>query len=423
MRKQSTSAKGINVLSFFDGVSAGQEALKQLGVPVDNYFAIEIEESAISFTQWNFPDTIQVGNITNIVELEKQDISSDYTFVSKITGSNLIRFVKSLPPIDLVFAGSPCQGFSQSGRGEGFENPRSRLFFNFVQIFNAIKKLQNRPNLKFFFENVGMHEKWKSVISNHLKVQPIFIDASDYSPCARPRLYWTNLEIPESIIHKYKSNDTAQTLMGDSQGKMPSSRVFAYPSFYLKKPEYSDRQVNLVRLQGSSSNSFCIVGVELDSKSGGDGWTLQRFTDGVLPCFKTNNNGFHWGLGCVGVHQSLIVGSEFEKATERQIRGATKGSLARLRNTLKVGKEYPIYVDLDKEQARVLNMKPGRYYAVKPTTKEGEVALGFSPGYLTEEPKNGHKRTIVTKALGNSWSVTVVKLMIDAYCTRKGWSR
>ena len=86
------SSKGINVLSFFDGMSAGQEALRQLGVKVHRYIAIEIDKSSIEITQSNFPKTEQKGNILII----EQDLK---------------EWVSKLPKIDLIFAGSPCQGF------------------------------------------------------------------------------------------------------------------------------------------------------------------------------------------------------------------------------------------------------------------------------------------------------------------------
>ena len=134
------SSQGINVLSFFDGMSAGQEALRQLGVKVNRYIAIEIDQSAIEITQANFPKTEQRGNIL-------------------LLHTNMKEFVASLPEIDLIFAGSPCQGFSKSGKGKGFEDPRSKLFYTFVEILAEIKEQQRNPDIPFFFENVVMHER------------------------------------------------------------------------------------------------------------------------------------------------------------------------------------------------------------------------------------------------------------------------
>ena len=84
------NSKGINVLSFFDGMSAGQEALRQLGVKVNRYIAIEIDKSSIEITQANFPRTEQKGDILIV----KEDLKD---------------WVSKLPKIDLIFAGSPCR--------------------------------------------------------------------------------------------------------------------------------------------------------------------------------------------------------------------------------------------------------------------------------------------------------------------------
>ena len=97
---------GINVLSYFDGMSGGQIALKELGIQVKNYFAAEIDKFAIEQTLHNFPNTIMLGDVTKI-DLTK------------------------LPKIDLFIGGSPCQGFSFAGKQLNFNDPRSKLFFEY----------------------------------------------------------------------------------------------------------------------------------------------------------------------------------------------------------------------------------------------------------------------------------------------------
>ena len=182
--------KGINVLSFFDGVSAGQQALKNLGIKVNQYIAIEIEEEPKKVTKKNFPNTIFWGDITQLTDNKS--------------------FYESLPKIDLVFAGSPCQGLSRAGLKKGLEDPRSALFHSFTFIFNKIKKDQGNPHIPFFFENVAMLGKDGSesanIISTDLGVTYHRLDGSDFSPCKRDRFYWTNINIPLTIINKYKGN-------------------------------------------------------------------------------------------------------------------------------------------------------------------------------------------------------------------------
>jgi site-specific DNA-cytosine methylase len=389
---------GINVLSFFDGVSAGQEALRQLGVPVANYFAIEIDEAAIKVTQSRFPNTIQVGNITHITEVDDDQVSSDYTFVSKITGSSLKRFVQSLPPIDLVFAGSPCQGFSQGGKSEGFEDPRSRLFFNFIQIFNAVKKLQNKPNLKFFFENVKMKAKWSKVITNHLKVEPIKMLAHEYSPCARKRYYWTNLEMPMSIVEKYrKEGEYQQTFLSSRDYKPSLNRLcyFADPS-RVEKEEFRNNNI----YYRTKPTSWAMCGIRYPQSHG---WRVNRLNK-PMPCLVTKTNGFDFGIG-VFAFPSEAWSKEEQKHIE----------------SLRDEKNMPVIVlRPSQEQQFRLGLKHSKYYAFHSTIEQASFAMGFPRDYFNL-PNNTRKEKIVN--IGNSWSVTTVKRLIEAYCTRKGWVR
>jgi len=150
------------VLSLFDGMSCGQIALNRIGIEYDNYFASEIDKYAIKVTQTNYPNTIQLGDIT-------------------------IVFAKDLPTVELLIGGSPCQGFSFAGKGLNFEDPRSKLFFEFVRLIN-----ETQPKY-FLLENVVMKKVHEKVISEFLGVEPILINSNLVSAQNRKRLYWTNI--------------------------------------------------------------------------------------------------------------------------------------------------------------------------------------------------------------------------------------
>jgi len=154
----------MNVLSLFDGISCGQVALKRAGIKVRNYFASEIDKHAIKVTQHNFPNTIQLGDVIKI-------------------NSN------SLPEIDLLIGGSPCQGFSFMGKQLNFDDPRSKLFFEYVRLLKEVK-----PKY-FLLENVKMKKEYINVISDYLDIEPIEINSSLVSAQNRKRLYWTNIFI------------------------------------------------------------------------------------------------------------------------------------------------------------------------------------------------------------------------------------
>ena len=155
--------KGLNVLSLFDGMSCGQQALERLGIKVDKYYASEIDPYAISVTQFNYENTIQLGDIR------------------EIKGSDLGH-------VDLFVGGSPCQGFSFSQRNRlNFDDPRSALFFEYVRVLNECREIN--PDIYFLLENVRMSNKSKDVITKYMGVDSIQIQSSLVSAQSRKRLY------------------------------------------------------------------------------------------------------------------------------------------------------------------------------------------------------------------------------------------
>jgi DNA (cytosine-5)-methyltransferase 3A len=164
--------KPLRVLSLFDGISCGQVALERAGIPVEVYYASEIDKYAIQVTQKNYPNTIQLGDVTKI----------DFTdFIGKV---------------DLLIGGSPCQSLSitQSKTRQNLDG-KSKLFFEYLRAFETIK-----PKY-FLLENVAsMTDECKKIITNLIGVEPIFIDSNCFSAQDRPRLYWTNLPVDVSIL-------------------------------------------------------------------------------------------------------------------------------------------------------------------------------------------------------------------------------
>jgi len=158
----------VNVLSCFDGMSCGQLALHRAGIKVNNYFASEVDTHAIKVTQANFPSTRQLGDI------------------QKVTGAQTGQ-------IDLLIGGSPCQGFSFAGKQLNFDDPRSKLFFEFVRL-----KEELQPKY-FLLENVRMKKESQDIISEYMGCQPVLINSSLVSAQNRQRLYWTNIpfEVPK----------------------------------------------------------------------------------------------------------------------------------------------------------------------------------------------------------------------------------
>jgi DNA (cytosine-5)-methyltransferase 3A len=153
----------MNVLSLFDGMSCGQIALNKAGIKYDKYFASEIKPHAIKVTQHNYPNTIQLGDVT------------------KIKASDL-------PKIDLLIGGSPCQDFSSANKQKlGLNGVKSGLFFEYLRLLKELK-----PKY-FLLENVAMDDFSYNTISHLLGTFPIDINSSLVSAQLRQRSYWTNI--------------------------------------------------------------------------------------------------------------------------------------------------------------------------------------------------------------------------------------
>lgn len=225
----------INVLALCDGMSGDQIALTELGVPINRYYASEIDKFAIKQTQHNFPRTIQIGNIENWREW-------DIDFKS----------------IDLILAGTPCQGFSFAGKQLAFDDPRSRLFFVFVDILNHIRKLN--PDVKFLLENVNMKKSHLEVISRYTGVFPCRINSNLVSAQNRDRWYWTNVKTKQVGLFGEVYSDISQPkdrgiLLRDILDKDVDEKYF------IKNPKLGfegmsiDKKSNILRTGGGLSQS------------------------------------------------------------------------------------------------------------------------------------------------------------------------
>ena len=180
-----------NVLSLFDGIGCGIQALKDSNVKFDNYYSSEVNRHAIKISTHNHPEIIPVGDVRNLIG-------------------------KDFKGVDLIIGGSPCQNFSFCGtrkgmttkegieittlkqylqlKKEGFEfEGESYLFWEFVRLVKEIK-----PKY-FLLENVRMDKKWENLISEILGVKPVKINSSRVVPQNRFRNYWTNIPttVPE----------------------------------------------------------------------------------------------------------------------------------------------------------------------------------------------------------------------------------
>jgi DNA (cytosine-5)-methyltransferase 3A len=214
-------------------MSCGQLALLRAGIKYDNYFASEIDKHAIVVTQKNFPDTKQLGNVTGI------------------KGSKL-------PKIDLLIGGSPCQGFSFAGKQLNFNDPRSRLFFEFVRI-----KGELNPR-SFLLENVNMKKEFRDIITGYLGVEPIRINSSEFSAQERDRWYWTNIRVE---LNQDKNLETIEDILQDEVDI--AFRIDPQRSMVICENEIKKNKIRFLGLDSKENRVYQIHGknITLDNEA------------------------------------------------------------------------------------------------------------------------------------------------------------
>lgn len=260
----------MNVLSLFDGMSCGQIALNRAGIKIDNYFASEIKDKAIKVTQFNYPDTKQLGNVETI------DLSL-------------------LPKIDLLIGGSPCQDLSIAMKDrKGLEGEKSKLFWEYVRVLETVK-----PQY-FLLENVArMGQEDKDIISHILGVEPIRINSSLVSAQLRDRLYWTNIPnvaVPEDKNIKlsdilesgYTDREKSRALLvSDSRPLKDRKRIWhrykntGFTTIVFESKDMNPEniryltQIELERLQTVPVGYTQILKRDEAANLLGDGWTID----------------------------------------------------------------------------------------------------------------------------------------------------
>lgn len=277
----------MNVLSLFNGMNTGRQALENVGIKVNKYYSSEIKPYAIELTQYHFPDTIQVGDVTKWREWD-------------IDWKN----------IDLVLSGSPCQDLSAAGKRAGIEGKKSSLFFTFVEILEHIKSLNK--NVLFFQENVGSANKLDiGIMSRALGVYPVRFNSELVVAASRDRYYWSNIrtrqdgmfgdlitDIPppkdkgllfqDVLTSGYTDRKKARAVLESEERQLVNKEklykrytelgminiVFDNPEFRPNENVRILNKIELCRLQGFPDNYCDILTRNQAASLLGDGWTL-----------------------------------------------------------------------------------------------------------------------------------------------------
>ena len=274
----------INVVSLFNGMNTGRQALENVGIKVNKYYSSEIKPYAIELTQHHFPDTIQVGDVTKWREW-------DIDWKS----------------IDLVLSGSPCQDLSSSGKRGGINAENSGLFWVFIEILEHIKSLNSK--VLFLQENVGSARKKDiGIMSRALGLYPTRINSSLLTAQLRDRYYWSNIRTKKSMFDiitdipaPKDKGIKLQDILTDGFTKRQKSKTLLERRSFCYIDEFSNNaqrflktrekfgvivinldngllrtvnKVEMCRLQGFPDDYCNIVNIDKSQSLLGDGWTL-----------------------------------------------------------------------------------------------------------------------------------------------------
>lgn len=258
----------MKVLSLFDGISCGMVALERAGIQVERYAAYEIEPNAIKISKKNYPQIQHCGDVT----------VADFT---------------QYEGFDLLIGGSPCQGFSIAGGKLNFEDPRSKLYFEFERALREVK-----PRY-FLLENVKMKSEWTDTISERIGVQGININSNLISAQNRKRTYWTNIDFDINIPDRGISLQSILEFGETQRNKSKTVRVGGSGSGWgdkhewdMPNPERVYTTVELERLQTLPDNYTNHVSDSQRRKCIGNGWTVDviaHILSGISKQKETNN--------------------------------------------------------------------------------------------------------------------------------------
>jgi DNA (cytosine-5)-methyltransferase 3A len=274
----------MNVLSLFDGMSGGRQALERAGIEIENYFASEIDKYAIQVTMAKYPDTKQLGSVTEL---------DGY----------------SLPKIDMLIGGSPCQSFSFAGKrkgmstkceteiltldqylelkNEGFEfEGQSFLFWEYMRLLNEVK-----PKY-FLLENVMMSEKWEKILTQAIGINPIMINSSLVSAQNRKRFYWTNIGAePDGffgdLVCKIQQPKDKKILLKDILESEVDEKYFLSDKLIAGFGNKEEKKCNDIVVHNLQTRSADRPSLKNNKNAGGSGHLSK--SDGKTYCLDTGN--------------------------------------------------------------------------------------------------------------------------------------
>jgi DNA (cytosine-5)-methyltransferase 3A len=144
-------------------------------------YEVTYTENKTTYSKYKQINNYTVYNLTKTKSFIEGDIKNVYNIEVEEDNSYVLN--------NLIVHN--CQGFSFSGKQLNFNDPRSKLVFDYVRILNEIK-----PKY-WLLENVVMKKEYENIITDCLGVEPVKINSSLVSAQNRVRLYWANFEITQ----------------------------------------------------------------------------------------------------------------------------------------------------------------------------------------------------------------------------------
>lgn len=402
----------MKVVNYFDGMGCGREALKRINIFPEIYFGAEIDKYAIKIAEKNHPDIVSIGDVTR-VNFDELGI------------------------VDLAMAGSPCQGFSFSGKQLNFTDPRSRLFFNFVDLLSA-------KNPKYFLlENVKMKKEYQDIISKYMGVEPVEINSSLFSAQNRKRLYWTNIPFKKEIEDKgimlrdillTDGDPICYSSSGRGNGKVHFRLSDNDKAHTLTKSGYTNRSFTGVMEKKPSENGLIYTGSFEDGRLYNNGNGARNFRQGYRVYSSkgkasTLTSATKGGLGApTGLYEIEVDEAKRNEFLDMiESLNHSEKALAYMNKTVKDGRTHWDFghassMEDDKSHCLTANIRKGVPYnvLVDSLPEKGKPKLNPSifrklhpiecerlqtlPDNYTEGVSNSQRY----KMLGNGWTVDVI---------------
>lgn len=356
----------MKVLSLFDGISCGRLAFERAGIPVEKYYASEIDKYAIAVAQKNYPDTIQIGDVNNINWADYGD------------------------SVDIIIGGSPCQDLSIAKQNrEGLHGARSGLFWKYVEALEVIK-----PKY-FLLENVASmrNEDRDAITATLKKIYPetecIMINSALVSAQQRKRYYWTNWHVEQPDDKGILLKDILESA-GD------------YPAAMRTREDDAGKFKRLETKDDSKANSLTSVQTDSMVAVNIDNYFRKYGTKGKIMSDETEKTQcLTASMGCGGGNNPLIA----EPVRIGELDGLGKGQANRIYSVR--GKSVCLNANGGGGGAKTglykVDLPDGDYIIRKLTPIECE-RLQTLPDGWTEGVSNTQRY----KAIGNGWTVDVI---------------